>query len=129
MTNAVTSKKKVEATTEQIRFAYDIAYNRREGKEATTKEKEAKEDLIESLDDDMDIILVDEKGRTVVDFTHSVRTGNIDWARFMADHPEYDYDSYRKPATSMITVKPGPMIEAIAETQQLNSVTGEGEEA
>lgn len=121
MTNSVKQQKKTEitATKEQIQNAYTIAQNRRVRKAAEIAESDAKESLLESIGDDMDVILVDEKGRVVVDTTHSVRTGNIDWDRFKKDHPGFDYDMYRKPSSSMVTVKPGPMIEAIAETSDL----------
>ena len=115
------NKTTITASTEQIRYAYTIAQNRLDRKNAESLESSSKEALLDSIGDDLDVVLVDPKGRVVADLTHSVRTGNIDWDRFKKDHPGFDYDSYRKPSTSMITVKPGPMIEAIAETDQLSS--------
>lgn len=114
-------------TKDQLEYAINIAKGRKLAKEMSDEVANAREDLLESLGSATDVELIDEAGREVAEVKTSVRSGGIDWKQFQKDHPDLDYESYRKPATSMTTVNIGSYAEAVAIEIILNEKSGDSE--
>lgn len=112
--NNIHGPKRVKATPEQAKYALEIAVTRKIIKSTKAEEDEARENLIDTFGDDRDVVLVDGKDQVIVTSSEIIRSGSIDWVAFQLDHPDLDYDKYRKPATTSTTIRIGPVADAVA---------------
>ncbi|AKJ72581.1 hypothetical protein PP301_gp043 [Gordonia phage GMA2] len=121
MTKAKKNLEKVLADTQSEKGrelrenATQLAVSRSVSKMAGETADEARETILDLLDGELDVIVQDEKGQEILTVTNSVRTGSIDWAQFQKDNPAIDFEKYRKPAASIVTVKVGSVITAEVE--------------
>lgn len=110
-------KQAVTVTAEQTQYAYKLAISREKKKFYADVEAEARDDLLSTLGEELDATVVDEDGRDMFTVRSSTVSGGIDWKAFQADHPDLDYDKYRKPARVTTTVRLGALLTATAENE------------
>lgn len=93
------------ATPGQRQLADTIRVSRKNARQWAEVETNAKEDLRGSVGGLTDIVLETSSGEEVANITEALVKGRMDWDAFMADHPGLDYDKYRKPASTSVTIR------------------------
>lgn len=102
----MTDKKKSELTADQeVRnLAHMIAFARRSKKEWDEYEKEAKERLLE-IAGDTNVEFKTELGEVVATIDETEAKGSINWKKFQDENPAIDYEAYRGPARTTVTLR------------------------
>lgn len=98
-------KEKVTATEEMRQLAAAVTKARNAGREWKSYETEARDRLMDLTEDKTNIEIVTEAGDIVATVTESAPRQSIDWAAFQADHPDLDYDRYRKTSDGTVTLR------------------------
>lgn len=94
----------IPATEEARKLAHMIAFARRSKKEWDQYEADAKERLLE-IAGDTNVEFKTKAGEVVATIDESETRGSINWKKFQEEHPEFDYDQYRGPARTTVTVR------------------------
>lgn len=101
------NKTTVQANESLILEAGRLARARSEIKQQRVRENDARDNIIEQLSE-LNAQVVTEEGEELLTISEQLRPGGIDWTIFMSDHPDLDYDAYRKEASTVVTVRTGP---------------------
>ena len=118
-------KPKLKADETLIFEAGRLASARSEIKQQRDRENDARNNILAQLPD-LNIEVVGENDESLLTVSEQLRPGSIDWSLFMEEHPDFDYDAYRKPASVVVTVRTGPAAQYI-DIDVVDVVNGAGE--
>ena len=99
-------------------LAYRLAHARANIKQNKNVENDAREDIIAYLGLELDVNVCTPTGGVLLNVREHAKAGSIDWAAFAADHPDLDFDKYRRPATTSVVIRTGSVAEKLLETEQ-----------